>query len=380
MMRLHFYSLFLVLLFGLAVIASAQMSDPPEFSTEQQEAIRKQQAVQRTTIRSPAMQQMQKNAMKRMMNSLWNGEGMDLMAIGLLLQDNDFQGGIGASQEQHQKIQEAMRSGTMEMMNDPGIKSIQWEIQKLAMGIPDDGLFGENVSEETRQKFFELQVNLQVKTQEFMIERMTTTVNESLTRDQMKKVKEFQISMMEEMPIISPSMFDAFDLSDAQKQQLDEIKKELQPEFEKNIDKMIDVQMKFTEKMQDELERLLEITDPEERQMLMERVTESVRKEFQQEMNNMTESGKGFANQLKFKMFDVLTDEQMERMADLIDNPPDYVKKAIIQIRKQMGNDDSSTTASGEWKPNANSWKPGDPIPAEYLEQRQERRFPGRTR
>ena len=379
MMRLHFYSLFLVLLFGLAVIASAQMSDPPEFSTEQQEAIRKQQAVQRTTIRSPAMQQMQKNAMKRMMNSLWNGEGMDLMAIGLLLQDNDFQGGIGASQEQHQKIQEAMRSGTMEMMNDPGIKSIQWEIQKLAMGIPDDGLFGENVSEETRQKFFELQVNLQVKTQEFMIERMTTTVNESLTRDQMKKVKEFQISMMEEMPIISPSMFDAFDLSDAQKQQLDEIKKELQPEFEKNIDKMIDVQMKFTEKMQDELERLLEITDPEERQMLMERVTESVRKEFQQEMNNMTESGKGFANQLKFKMFDVLTDEQMERMADLIDNPPDYVKKAIIQIRKQMGNDDSSTTASGEWKPNANSWKPGDPIPAEYLEQRQERRFPRRN-
>ena len=29
---------------------------------------------------------------------------------------------------------------------------------------------------------------------------------------------------------------------------------------------------------------------------------------------------------MKFKMFDVLTDELLERMTDLIDNPLDYMK------------------------------------------------------
>jgi len=76
---------------------------------------------------------------------------------------------------------------------------------------------------------------------------------------------------------------------------------------------------------------------------------------------------------MKFKMFDVLTDEQLERMIDLIDNPPDYVKKVIAQMRNWQGRDEP-----GEWQPGVNSWKPGDGIPAEYLKHRQEmkKRFP----
>jgi len=341
---------------------------------------REAQRRQREMMRSPAMQQAQRNAAKQMMNSFWNGGGADLMAMGLL-HDDDYREGIGVSQEQQQKIQGAMQNMYQDMMNAPEIKPLQEEMNKLMSETPG-GLFGGDASEETQKRFFELQVEMQSKMQETTFERMTNVVTENLTSDQLKKVKEFQISMMGEFPIVSPNMFEALDLSDAQKQQLDGIKKELQPEFERNMERMLDVQMKFSDKLQDELEKIHDVTDSEERQRFFENLTEKVRKanpDLHREMNEMMESGKGFANQLKFKMFDVLTDEQMERMAQLIDNPPDYVKKMIAQIRKQMGNDDSPTNASGEWKPNANSWKPGDPIPAEYLEQRQERRFPKKT-
>ena len=382
-MRLHFYSFSLVLLFGLTAMVSAQELSAEQIEAlrvQQQESMRQAQRRQREMMRSPVFQQAQRNAAKQVMNSFWNGDGADLMAMGLL-HDDETREGIGVSREQQQKIQDATHSMYQDMVNDPRIKPLQEEMNKLMLETPG-GPFGGDASEETQKRFVELQMEIQLKMQETMLERMTNVVTENLTSDQLKKVKEFQISMMGEFPIVSPNMFEALDLSDAQKQQLIGIKKELQPEFERNMDRMIDVQMKFTDARQDELEKLQDITNPEERQKLLGNLAENVRKsnpELQREMNEMMESGKGFANQLKFKMFDVLTDEQMERMAQLINNPPDYAKKMVAKIRKLMGNDDSPTNASGEWKPNANSWKPGDPIPAEYLEQRQERRFPKKT-
>ncbi len=83
----------------------------------------------------------------------------------------------------------------------------------------------------------------------------------------------------------------------------------------------------------------------------------------------ISETGKEIAKKLKFKMFDVLTDEQMERMAELIDNPPDYIKKMSGRLKANTTNGQD-----GQWKPDENSWKPGDAIPEEYLEQRKERK------
>jgi len=357
------YTLTAILLVGLTTLASAQ----------DEEAQRKAREAQRAMMRSPAMQQMQKNGMKQMMNSFWNGDGSNLMAIGLLQQD-EFREGIGVSKEQHQKIGDVM-SNMMRMHEDPDFKPFQDEMNKLMTETPG-GPFGENASEETRQKFFDLQMKMQMT----MVEKMANSVSENLTADQLKKVKEFQISMMSEIPIVSPSMFEALDLSDAQKKQLEGIKKELEPEFEKLVDKMADTQWKFSVKLQDELEDQLDgVTDPEEQQKIMQEIVNKIRKsnpELQRESDEMTESGKAFANSLKFRMFDVLTDEQMERLAELVDNPPEYVKKVIAHIRKQMGEDDSQ--AGGEWKPGPNSWKPGDAIPEEYRQQREERRFPRR--
>jgi Ni/Co efflux regulator RcnB len=63
-------------------------------------------------------------------------------------------------------------------------------------------------------------------------------------------------------------------------------------------------------------------------------------------------------------MFDVLTDEQWDRMLDLIDNPPDYVKKILRKWKE-------ASEKAAEWAPGPNSWQPGDPIPEKYRQERQ---------
>ena len=325
---------------------------------------------QRDIMRSPAMQRMQKNAMKQGLRSFWTGDGTNLMAIGLL-QNDDFREGIGVSQEQNQKIQSVMQNLGSTIQTDPEIKPIFEEINTLMMETPG-GIFAEDTTEEKINRFFDLQS----KMQDVLFQKMYRSVDENLTPDQLRKIKEFQISTMSEIPIVSPSMFEALDLSAEQKKQLDGIKKELEPDFEKNVDKMADAQARFMSKFQEELaDRLEGVTDPEEIKRISQEVAKKIRdadpdaKKLEDELR---ESGKAFANKLKFKMFDVLTDEQMERMADLIDNPPDYIKKGLARIRKEMGTDEAEE--SGEWKPGINSWKPGDPIPEEYLEQRKERK------
>ena len=368
-------SLTTILLLGLTTLVFAQTTPTPTTDTQEaQRKAREMQRVQRAMMRSPAVLQSQKNATKQTMNSFWNGESSNLMAMGLLQQE-DFREGLGVSKEQHQKIQDVMKNSFTDMQNDPSVKPMRDELTKLMT--ENGGPFAENASEETQKKFFELQSQMQLKTQEMMMQKMRNAVTENLTPDQLKKIKEFQISTMSEIPILSPSMFEALDLSDVQKQQLDGIKNEMRPEFEKQTDKMIDMQSKFMVKFQDELEKLESVTDPEERQRLMKNIGETVRKsnpEIQREMDEMMESGKVFANKMKTRMLDVLTDEQIAKMVQLIDNPPHYVKSVIAKIRKEMGQGDNETD---EWRPGIHSWKPGDAIPAEYLKQREERKaFP----
>ena len=79
-----------------------------------------------------------------------------------------------------------------------------------------------------------------------------------------------------------------------------------------------------------------------------------------------------FSRRLKFRMFDVLTDEQMERMQRIVANPPEFLRKILEEARKER----EESEKKDQWQPGPNSWKPGDPIPEEYLQQRQERRFP----
>ena len=311
-------------------------------------------------------------------NSAWNDEGSRAGAVDLLRQ-TDIREGIGVSNEQYQKIRATVEQPTSVSSSDiPTITPIYAEMNKLRAEFPP-GRFDEDAPEETKRQVSELQEQVRglmdERASELIRERQMNAINDNLTPDQLRKVQEFQIAAMSNLSYVSPSMFEALDLSDNQRQQLGDIKKEMEPEFKKWADKTLDARLRLHEKRHAEF-KVIQNDDGTIQFLLDDPVAswERVRKanpDIQRALNESMESGKELAKKLKFKMFDVLTDEQMERMAQLIDNPPDYVKKIL---RKWRGNGDNRTD---EWRPGANSWKPGDPIPEEYIKHREEqRRFP----
>jgi Ni/Co efflux regulator RcnB len=350
-------ALTVVLLVGLTTLACAQ-----------EDSMRKRLEAYLT----PAGQQERRETTRRAMRVYWDNSRPEILARHV---DNyeDLREGIGISPEQYQIIQDARVIQTTQdgqvISNYPVISAIHNEISEFTAKHPGVQ-YGENVTEETRKKYFELME----KNQEAMKEVITNSVINNLTPDQLEKVKEFHISIMSEGMYVSPGMFEILNLSDEQKKQLDEIKKEMESEFEKHVDIVTELGLIFAEKTLNELNKL----DSETMQMqgnqieqmkILEEVQDKIRKsdaEVKQMEGKLLNFSKALANKLKIKMFDVLTDAQWDRMTDLIDNPPEYVKKLM---RKKYGDDEP-----GGWQPGPNSWRPGDPIPEQYRQEREERR------
>ena len=324
-------------------------------------------------------QQMQKDFQVRSTTYfLLSGNEMGNVVSGLLRR-NDFREGIGISQEQNQIIQERLRSidyaTSPDRSNDPDFTPLLEEERELrrsfSEAVRSNAPF--DVLEEIQNNRLEIKMTMA----EMQSERRANLFTENLTPEQMKRIQEFHISAMSEANFVFPQMFEALGLSDEQKKQLDEIKKRVVPEFEKHVNRQVEYEGKFREKLNEVLvEKLNAVPDQKERQRLLDDTQRRLRAEMQPEWSEIMESGKGLADTLKIRMFDVLTDEQWARMIDLIDNPPDYVRKVVEEMREQhrIANVNSS---SGGWQPGPNSWKPGDPVPEQYRIERNVRsRFP----
>ena len=339
-------------LFSLATYAQ-QMQGPPNFAQ----------------MRSPAMQAMMKNGMKAGLRTFWDGRGGNLMALGLM-HDPDIRTALGVSNEQFQDIQGIQQSLPRELQKHPEFQKIMGEMQ--ALGDPRT-LFGENVDEATRTKAQEIQG----KMASLSIEIMSDAIGNAITPEQKKKMNESLLANMSEMPMLSPSMFEVLDLTDAQKQQMEGIKKELEPAFEKNLEEFTSGSMLVAGKAFDELEKQGgDFTNPADVQKKMIDITKKLEAEdpeFKKIQQDLQTKGKAFAMQFHTKMFDVLNDEQWKRLQNLIDNPPEYAKAFGKKIREQK----AATDKAGAWQPGPSSWKPGDAIPEQYRQERNEkRRFP----
>jgi Ni/Co efflux regulator RcnB len=301
-----------------------------------------------------------------------------------LLQQEDLRKGIGISNEQHQKIREAVEQRTTVSSNDiPAIQPILDEMGKLRSGFPP-GRFDEDAPEEMKRRVTELQEQMSramdERVSEIIRERQMNAINDNLTPYQLRKVQEFQISAMSELEYVSPSMFEALDLSDDQRQQLGDIKKGMEAEFTKWADSTLDAKLRLHEKRQAEFEVIqnddgsisFSLADPVESWVRVRKANPDI----QQALNESIKSGKALADKLKVEMFDVLTDEQWKRMLNLIDNPPDYAKQIIAQMREQRKKENANASAD-TWQPGPNSWKPGDGVPEQYRQERNEKqRFP----
>jgi hypothetical protein len=161
--------------------------------------------------------------------------------------------------------------------------------------------------------------------------------------------------MDSEFPFFNLRLLEAFDLTDEQRTQLDEIRKELETELEQFIDKHFELMLQ-------EFVTDGESDDSPEDIVKKAEEAEEAGKLFRKQFNDMQA-------ELKVKSLAVLTNEQIERYTRLINDPPEHVKKMLGKTEADTDKEEKSVEQIAEpkkpdvWQPGANSWKPGDPLP-----------------
>ena len=310
----------------------------------------------------PMVQQAQKNALEAAFRSIWEGRGANLVAAGVL-NDPDVRIALGVSEEQYQNIRDAMGNIGNEMQNHPDYQKFMEEVE--AAGIPDNPAALQNVDAETMDKLLDIQRRLS----SFTTNYMSDCIGNALTPEQKHKIGEAQLASLGELPVISPSMFEVLGLSDDQKQEMKKIKKDFEPEFEKTLESFTNSAMMMLNKSFSEHEKQQGIDTEEIQNKLM-----AEDPEYKRVHDELMSTGKAFATRFKTKMFDILTDAQWMRLQELIDHPPVHARVYLKSMKAMSGEAEKS---GGGWSPGPHSWRPGDPIPVEYRQERNTRRgFP----
>jgi Spy/CpxP family protein refolding chaperone/Ni/Co efflux regulator RcnB len=334
--------------------------------------------------RFPEHQQEFKFGLTNVLRSQWDRGNAYLWHTGLLV-DPDVRNALDISQEQLVQIQEHRRSAFDEWFSSPESQTEQRQIDEALQTIKTSG-YDSDEGLKARMKILEIQA----KSEPLGTKIVSNTMDAVLTPEQKQKMNEIQLTSMGKMPIIvatvtptlystdvtmpviSPHMFEALDLTDAQKRQMERIKKELEPEFEKTLADFVNNQVILRNRMIDEFEKqgennvfdyrgAQEAIPPLMKKLLAE---DPEYKKIHDEMQSKTQT---FAARYKTKMFDALTDLQWKRLQELIDNPPAHAKAFRNRLKEKMGEAEKS---GGGWQPGPNSWRPGDAIPEEYRRQR----------
>ena len=349
-----FLSLSCLSLFVLAVYSQQQISQREH---EWREKMRN----------SPVQQQGTKEFIKAPLRLYWGGRGEYRMAFDFL-NDTEFRTALGISDKQHQQILDTTgRFGADVLSNNSEYMKLADEVLVLKSA---GDVYRLDVDEETMR----IMLNYQKMNATLDATHVVDTMDNNLTAEQKQKVKTSLLANMAEVPIVSPGMFDVLDLTDTQKKEMEEIKKELESEFEKNLEILAHGWMLLTDKMAEELDKQGIHYDGD-----AGKNTLAVHKKLMEDPaykkihDDIMSQGKAFSAQSRTKMFDVLTDTQWKRLQELIDNPPNYAKVFLKKLKQKRG----ETEKSDVWVPGPKSWRPGDPIPEGYRQQRQERgRFP----
>ena len=331
---------------------------------------------------SPMFQRQMEMGLKNAVRSFWEGRGTNLVAFGLL-QDAEIRTALDVTDEQFQQIQSIPMTVYGSLRENPEFQEIVKEMQALNMqGDP----FTQDLDKETMDQFATIQGRITA----LSMNTMSDAIGNALTPEQQQKMQEAQLATMGEMPIVSPSMFEILNLTDAQKEQMEGIKKELEPEFEKNLKDFSSGQMIVANKLFDELEKQGALNiNMQERDVnaamanakaMQEKAVEATKKlmaedpEFKRIQDETNANAKAFASQFQVKMFDVLTDEQWKRLLELTDNPSALAKVLLKKAKEQRGESEAGVAG---WQPSADSWKPGDPVPEQYRQERNTKsRFP----
>ena len=318
--------------------------------------------------------------------------------------DPKFRAALGVSDEYYQEILASERDARGSISEYPGYREAQQEYDDAIKALTGlRGAFGQIIPQdanaEALNRFNEAAGRLESMSLEFLAganQRRTEAFDNALTPELKQKMREVPLAVVAsgERPAFLPSAFAALNLTDAQWEQMERIKRELEPEFERHLEICADVTPIWFAKTFDAIQEARRATiDAELSDEDKQKVRQEIRRkilmedtEYQRILNEVNFSARTFTTLFTARVKEILNDEQRRRFTELIDNPPLHVRIHLQRLREQRG---ESTRASEEgksdsagadkdvWIPGPNAWRPGDPIPpGAYRQERGTRDFP----
>ena len=211
-----------------------------------------------------------------------------------------------------------------------------------------------------------------------------------LTPEQERKLHEVELANMSLFMLLSPMMFEGLDLTDAQREQMKTLTKDFETEFEKYCENFANYWITHDEILFSTLEKQKGETLAEQMQETRKILEENP--EYKRIVDEWTSLKKSFAAQFMKKMHErtILTGEQWTHLQKLFDDPPGHAKMLISEIQAYRGlnkfrgdggadnkGNEADKGGGADWQPGPGSWKPGDAIPEQYRQDRNDRnRFP----
>jgi len=342
---------------------------------------------ERSGIASPQVQQ-DNERHQNILRSFWDGRGA-IISTEALLRDPEFRTALGVSDEFYREILASVRNAAGNLHDNPEYREAMEEcLDALEALTGQRGLFGQSIpldgDEKTLNRLREADQRLQSMRQEFLdgtSQRHTAAFEEALTPELKQKIQESWLAAMGETSMFSPSVFEVLNLTDAQRELMERIKKELEPELEKHLEiygrnaaMILERVNTALRERQAELASFVRVGNAQEGLGAFLRALQE-EPEHKRLLDESYASSKAFATLFRTRMSEILTDGQRWRLQGLIDNPPPHARLLIQRLqREQWGQyeveEETSAAAGGAgrdiWVPGAGAWRPGDHIPGTY--------------
>jgi hypothetical protein len=324
-------------------------------------------------LQSPKKQLQEESGEIPYNRSSWNGRGtwMSLRLIVRLGGESE----LGLTDDQKLRLPFLYKENELnaewyqKMRQNPTPEYTQAIAAIGATEIPGDPYF-ERATDEQKDAFREASMALT----NLGLSAMQTNIEETLTLEQMLKVRKLEMQLMPAMGIPYPSMFDPLGLTDDQKKEMNKITDELKAEFDFITQEAATLKAERIVASYALLKGKSFTSRDAFNKALSDVHRQYVPSEAARKKNTaLQERGKKMATTLQTRLMNVLTDEQLLKMQKIMDETPKFAKQMIAQSKAQQ--EAQKKSPSPQYAPGPDSWRPGDPVPKQFMEERQ-KRFP----
>jgi Spy/CpxP family protein refolding chaperone len=305
--------------------------------------------------------------------SAWNGHGtwMTLRTMVRLGGESE----LGLTEEQKQRLPFLYKENEFgaewfqRMRENPTPEYTQAMAAMQAAMLPDDPFF-ERAADEQKNAYREASMMPSI----LMWEGLQKGIEETLTPEQMLRVRKMEMQVMPELGIPFPAMFDVLDLTNEQKKEMNKIADEMKAEYEGLVREAAALKAEWVVSTYGLLKGKTFASYKEFDEARNDAFRRSApSEEARKKRADLQERGTKMVTLLKDRLMNELTDKQLDEMQKIMDESPRFIKRALPQFRAARKEQEKSPG----YVPGPNSWRPGDGAPpSQFKEERKRRPFP----